>query len=439
MSWIGCVDTLTGTRIDGWAADSDDLSRQVPVDIIVNRNRVATLPCVEFREDLRAAGIGDGRKAFACDPAAYLRPGRNSLAVHYAGADTPLPNGCGIWVVRRAGFSEPDTALLAALDAYHEFTRSSRICRLAGDAADFERLLERARIPFAAVTTEPRYADLIVASAPAPGFRLESLPKLVAIGGPKIQPANPVPVLAHIHVPKCAGTSLRILLEHRHGPHHLALYVDDTYFVYNLETLRNYLLRDPRIAGFSSHHVRTFPPWLAGRRILYVTFLRDPVQQFVSYMTHIQKYYSRIAAPNLLEAVPPDAPRLSLREFARWLLTNPRDIPFRENHNVNFFARHSHPGTADRLAAAQSVLSQFFFVGITEKMEESIAGLRTRARAAGVDFPPDPMPVENISHDFRGDLAWIGPADEVGALLLRSVELDRQLYDWAAARLALLT
>jgi hypothetical protein len=132
--------------------------------------------------------------------------------------------------------------------------------------------------------------------------------------------------------------------------------------------------------------------------------------------------------------VPPDAPQLTLREFARWLLTQERDIPFRENHNVNFFARHSAPVALDRLQAAKAALESFFFVGITERMEESMNKLRALARAAGLDFPPGPMPVENTSADYRDDLSWIHPGDEVGYMLLRSVEEDRQLYDWAAAR-----
>jgi hypothetical protein len=68
-------------------------------------------------------------------------------------------------------------------------------------------------------------------------------------------------------------------------------------------------------------------------------------------------------------------------------------------------------------------------------MEESMNKLRALAQAAGLEFPPGPMPVENTSADYRDELSWINPDDEVGSLLLRSVEKDRQLYDWAAARL----
>ena len=270
--------------------------------------------------------------------------------------------------------------------------------------------------------------------APVPGGARRIF-ALAEAGGAQTQALEAAPVLAHIHVPKCAGTSFRALLERYFGPRHLGLYVNDTYFAYGDEALRSYLLQDPEIHGFSSHHVRVFPRWLAGREVLYVTFLRDPIEQFVSYMTHFKKYYSTITSQSLLAAVPPDAPQLTLREFAGWLLTQDRDIPFRENHNVNFFSRHSAPAAPDRLGAAKAALEEFFFVGITERMEESICKLRALAREAGLDFPPGPLPVENTSAEYRDDLSWINPHDEVGSLLLRSVEKDRQLYDWAAARL----
>ena len=270
-----------------------------------------------------------------------------------------------------------------------------------------------------------------IALAPGGARRMFAFAEAGGVEQPRAQRS---PVLAHIHVPKCAGTSLRVLLTRHFGPRHLPLYVDDTYFVYGEEALRSYLLQDPEIWGFSSHHVRAFPRWLAGRKMLYVTFLRDPIEQFVSYMTHFKKYYPTITSQSLLEAVPPDAPQLPLREFAKWLLTQDRDIPFCENHNVNFFSRHNAPAAPDRLQAAKAALEEFFFVGITERMEESMAKLRALAQAAGLEFPPGPLPVENTSAEYRDDLSWINPDDEVGSLLLRSVEKDRQLYDWAAAR-----
>ena len=497
MGLIGRVDKLWDTCISGWASDDADHNKPVQVDVIVNSLPVATVPCVAFREDLLAAGIGDGCKGFSFDPTAHLKPGRNSLEVYHTGSGLLVPGGRGHWVRRREGrISEWEAAFLAALEAYYEFRPEHHVCGIGEGAGELERVLFEAGIPFRKFTSlevpcDPaairlaEKADLVVSwawSEPAPeavrvltqvaqdhmnkpgflafgfnetaevegqirqAFRQCSAPevKLESIAPPggmprifafaKTRVAEAAPVLAHIHVPKCAGTSVRILLETYFGPRHLDLYVNDTYFVYGDEALRSYLLQAPEIQGFSSHHVRRFPHWLAGREVLYVTFLRDPIQQFVSYMTHIKKHYSGITSESLLAAVPPDAPQLTLREFARWLLTQERDIPFRENHNVNFFARHSAPVALDRLQAAKAALESFFFVGITERMEESMNKLRALARAAGLDFPPGPMPVENTSADYRDDLSWIHPGDEVGYMLLRSVEEDRQLYDWAAAR-----
>jgi hypothetical protein len=503
MSWIGCVDTLTDTCISGWAADDAQRSQPVQVDVIVNGQRVATVPCEAFREDLLAAGIGDGRKAFRFDPSPHLKPGRNNLEVRYAGTDLVVRQGRGQWVRRHSGrISEWDAAFLAALEAYYEFRPEHHVCAIGEGARQLERILLEAGIPFrkftfletpcgAAIRLSEK-ADLVVWWAlpqPAPEsvrvlrqftqglmnkpgvlaigchetpeavgqigdvleqcgasrVKLESIApapdgkrRMLAFaeaGVEQTQASHAAPVLAHIHVPKCAGTSFRALLERHFGPRHLGLYINDTYFVYGDAALRSYLLQDPEILGFSSHHVRVFPRWLAGREMLYVTFLRDPIQQFVSYMTHIKKHYADITAESLLDAVPPDAPRLTLREFARWLLTQNRDIPFRENHNVNFFARHSAPLAPDRLEAAKAALEDFFFVGITERMSESMCKLRALARAAALDFPQDAITVENTSSDYRDDLSWINPDDEVGSLLLRSVEKDRQLYDWAAARL----
>jgi len=491
MRWIGSVDTLWDTCIVGWAADDASRSHPVQVDVFVNALLVATVPCEIFREDLLAAGIGDGCKGFRFDPSAYLRAGRNVMEVRYAGTDLVVPKGRGHWVRRR----EP---LLAALEAYYEFRPEHHVCGIGEGAGELQRVLFEAAVPLRKFTSVdvPRdpddihfaeKADLVISRAwPRPGPECVRVlrrlvqdhmnkPGFLAIGfietpeaagqirqalaecgAPQVkresiarrlfafaetgaaerQAAEPAPVLAHIHVPKCAGTSFRALLERYFGPRHLGLYVNDTYFAYGDDALRSYLLQDPEIRGFSSHHVRMFPRWLAGREMLYVTFLRDPIQQFVSYMTHIKKHYSRITSESLLEAVPPDAPQLTLREFARWLLTQDRDIPFRENHNVNFFARHSAPAAADRLQAAKAALDRFFFVGITERMEESMCKLRALVRAAGLNFPPGPIPVENTSAEYRDDLSWINPDDEVGSLLLRSVEKDQQLYDWAAARVS---
>jgi phospholipid N-methyltransferase len=98
----GSVDVLKETEISGWAANPESDSRQVFVEILVNSTPVASVRGCLFRQDLFAAGIGDGRKAFRFDPRPYLAPGKNMVEVRYAGSGDVLPHGHG----ELAGFSQ---------------------------------------------------------------------------------------------------------------------------------------------------------------------------------------------------------------------------------------------------------------------------------------------------------------------------------------------
>lgn len=257
-------------------------------------------------------------------------------------------------------------------------------------------------------------------------------------------PPSLAPVLVHIHIPKTGGTSIASLLQ-RAGQSHVKLYVTDTHFVYPEESIERALSTEPAIRYISSHHIQTFPPHLAGRRIFYFTTLRDPTEQFISYLTFIKKVFKHQNSPSLLKCLPPDPTSMSLREFARWLLLQDRDeVPFHQNYTVNLLARQTYIGLnswdrpfdlsnyrTTRLTLAKAILSQFAFVGLTERMEESVATLRGIAEYLGVEIPPGEVGVENSSGEFRDDVSWVHPDDQVGALLFKAVDEDRQLYEWA--------
>lgn len=250
------------------------------------------------------------------------------------------------------------------------------------------------------------------------------------------------PLIVHVHVPKSAGSSFRTLLQRRFGPDHANLYVDDTHFVYGESYLEEFISSRPSLRSISSHFIRTFPPRIAGREILYITFLRRPVEQFLSYLTYTRKHFYRIVDEGLLACLPPRAADLTLREMARWVLS--RKVPFGENYVVNFFAeyhfRSIHPAHDDalyratRLPLAKTMLQQFFFTGITERMDESIERLEQLGNYFDVEVPHGPIALENVSGEHRDDLAWIDASDEVGARLLASVVEDRELYEWGLAR-----
>ena len=169
-----------------------------------------------------------------------------------------------------------------------------------------------------------------------------------AQGCPSIRQRAARPVLAHIHVPKCAGTSFRRALDEVFHRGHLHLYFETgterslpTSFVYSTEQISR-LIESDNVAAFSSHFVRRFQATSAGRDLYYVTFLRQPVEQFLSYLSFTRCVFGHISDPDLLSHLPPRMPELSLRECARWLLRHDtkKFINFRENYVTNFFARY---------------------------------------------------------------------------------------------------
>lgn len=277
--------------------------------------------------------------------------------------------------------------------------------------------------------------------------RLTWLQRLVARVTLKESSKRPLvdPVIVHIHVPKCGGTAFRNFLKNHFGAGHLSLYVSDTFFVYSDEELAGYVA-DRNVQCISTHYIRTFPKRLAGRDLVYITFLRNPTDQFISYITYVKKNFQDLQHDQaLMSCLPPGTPSLPIREIAYWILTRNEKINFHENFTVNFFAKYvvgSNSTRPDnnkyrelRLSTARNVLEGFLFVGLVEDMNRSVPVLRNKVRAIGLPFPDGEVSVENTSYDFRGDLSWINSKDDVGGLLLNSVREDQRLYEWARLRL----
>ena len=258
------------------------------------------------------------------------------------------------------------------------------------------------------------------------------------------EPPMNVPILAHIHAPKTAGSSFRRVLDEYYRQGHIHLYFDNsTTFVYENRELAE-LVRDPSIKAFSSHFVRRFPPVLADRPVYYVTFLRNPIQQFISYITYTRKHYRGIPDRVLPTSTyrlrcPPEYSGSAPNGFSMDRTASFRN--FRENYATNFYARYplfdahgfdyaERRYRNERLKAAQNVLSNFLLVGIAEHLDESWRLLRHRAEQIGIQLPDVRIPTENVTADQRDSLDWIRADDEVGGKLLESVREDLLLYSW---------
>ena len=93
MHLSGSVDYFRPFEVAGWAADRDAPTQPVAVDVLLDGTPIARIPAGGFREDLRAAGWGDGRKAFWFNPMDFLARGENRFEVRHAGTQALLHNG----------------------------------------------------------------------------------------------------------------------------------------------------------------------------------------------------------------------------------------------------------------------------------------------------------------------------------------------------------
>jgi hypothetical protein len=266
-------------------------------------------------------------------------------------------------------------------------------------------------------------------------------------------------LLVHVHIPKCAGTSIWYWMA-RHMPSAHGFLYPDTYpsFYYDVAALEAMPIQYVSLRCMSSHYFRVFPAICAGRRMRYFTLLRDPVRQFVSYVRYQQINYSESFPAEARAALPPHPDQLELRDVADWILSSPNDIPERENYQSNFLAsyewrtrtgRGPQPGAPSpvwapedwaayrsaRPALAKEVLDGFAVVGVVERFAESLELLVQRARSWDVTLGPlSDIGTVNVT-EGEPDLAWIDRGDTVGRKLLDSVAEDYELYAHAVERL----
>jgi len=253
------------------------------------------------------------------------------------------------------------------------------------------------------------------------------------------------PILVHVHIPKCAGTSVSRMLEAAHGPLHHNFYPQGPDFSPSNDQLTRVLANEPATKSIASHSIRVFPPQIDGRTALYVCFLRDPLEQFVSYTSYIKKNFDSLRPAHKM-LLPPDLDRMDLRESARQIMTAARPVPFAANFTTWFLTaaafRRALPNTLEASARAQAdalyraidlqmaldTLSKFLLVGLSDRMADSIALLRRAVKPYGLNLDDVTAGHENVSKDYVDDTSWLTPEDEVGRMVLASVEKDRQLY-----------
>ena len=106
LALAGCVESLSHREIVGWAWDPLDPDAAVPIEIYDGTQLLMRVRADIYREDLRAAGLGNGRHGFAIgNPGALLPYARHLVAVRRAadgvdlqGSPPQLPRAVTAWM-----------------------------------------------------------------------------------------------------------------------------------------------------------------------------------------------------------------------------------------------------------------------------------------------------------------------------------------------------
>jgi hypothetical protein len=88
----GSFDKLEVTTLGGWAWDAARPNTSIKVQIYDGAKLLATIVADGFREDLKAAGKGDGKHAFNYPLPATLQDGQShAISIKYEGSSSELP------------------------------------------------------------------------------------------------------------------------------------------------------------------------------------------------------------------------------------------------------------------------------------------------------------------------------------------------------------
>jgi hypothetical protein len=88
----GSFDKLDVVSLGGWAWDGSKPNAPIEVEVYDGTTLLSKIRADGFREDLKAAGKGDGKHAFNYAPPQTLRDGQShTISVKYAGTTSELP------------------------------------------------------------------------------------------------------------------------------------------------------------------------------------------------------------------------------------------------------------------------------------------------------------------------------------------------------------
>lgn len=91
---MGHCDGFIRGALQGWAIDRANPDSPISVDLLDNGVVIATIPCGEYRKDVKESGIGDGYCGFRFElPLSFLDGELHTISVCFSDVQHPLVNG----------------------------------------------------------------------------------------------------------------------------------------------------------------------------------------------------------------------------------------------------------------------------------------------------------------------------------------------------------
>lgn len=254
-------------------------------------------------------------------------------------------------------------------------------------------------------------------------------------------------LFCHVHVSKTGGTSLNLLLSNWFPGNFLVIDHPNPNHILTLESLEEQLARQPDLNCISTHHLHGFPRHLAGRKVHYFTFLREPLDRAISLLTFMKKFRDEFSDEHK-RTLPQEFDRMEeLEILKRWTeaaASDRRAGGLGGNPVTAMFLGHgfrcdfsTNRRTCETAAAAKciAILNRFLLVGDFARFEESVSALARRIRSLGAsDCAMDEIPSERVSRDVRGSLAWLDEGAAIVNTYMDGLMIDGMVYRHFAER-----
>lgn len=254
-------------------------------------------------------------------------------------------------------------------------------------------------------------------------------------------------LFCHVHVSKTGGTTLNQLLARWFPGSFEVIHHPDPHYIIEIEALRERLVQNPSLNCVSTHHLRTFPAAVAGRKVHYFTTLREPLDRTISLLTFMKKYSHEFTDEHKSALPAGFQGRTELDILRQWtdrttsarregrFAGNPVTAVFIGKNFGGDYLNHRHACEAAAAAKCITVLNRFLYVGDFACLEQSIGELANRIRALGASLCEiDQIPMERISRDVRGDLGWLEEGRDVVDAYMDGLTIDGMVYRHFAHR-----